>query len=269
MVEKCCAGIGGRPPFGAATVPQRCVGVVGDELEVRVKNALLNSAPGMKLITPVMAASLTEATPSMISPSDGITSPASTSTTSPTEQLVRRGGDHGPGRLVDDRLGLGGRRGWRAGLSAAALPRPSAMLSAKLANSTVAHSQAAICRAKPAAPARCGGHGRWRWCARTATTSVAKITGLPSKAQRVELGEGVAQRPGPGWPRTKLPTRAADLARGRRRVDALDGHVMRSWGFSRAAAASTWKCSTIGPRARAGEELQAAHDQDHPDQAGR
>ncbi len=33
--------------------------------------------------SPVMAASLTEATPSMISPSEGITSPASTSTTSP------------------------------------------------------------------------------------------------------------------------------------------------------------------------------------------
>ena len=38
--------------------------------------------------SPVMAASLTEATPSMTSPSDGMVSPASTSTTSPTLRLV-------------------------------------------------------------------------------------------------------------------------------------------------------------------------------------
>ena len=38
--------------------------------------------------SPVIAASLTEATPSMTSPSDGIVSPASTSTTSPTFRLV-------------------------------------------------------------------------------------------------------------------------------------------------------------------------------------
>ena len=38
--------------------------------------------------SPVIAASLTEATPSMTSPSDGMVSPASTSTTSPTFRLV-------------------------------------------------------------------------------------------------------------------------------------------------------------------------------------
>ena len=38
--------------------------------------------------SPVIAASLTEAMPSMTSPSDGMMSPASTSTTSPTFRLV-------------------------------------------------------------------------------------------------------------------------------------------------------------------------------------
>ena len=38
--------------------------------------------------SPVIAASLTEATPSMTSPSDGMVSPASTNTTSPTFRLV-------------------------------------------------------------------------------------------------------------------------------------------------------------------------------------
>ena len=38
--------------------------------------------------SPVIAASLTEATPSITSPSDGMVSPASTRTTSPTRRLV-------------------------------------------------------------------------------------------------------------------------------------------------------------------------------------
>ncbi len=38
--------------------------------------------------SPVIAASLTEATPSMTSPSEGMLSPASTNTTSPTFKLV-------------------------------------------------------------------------------------------------------------------------------------------------------------------------------------
>ena len=38
--------------------------------------------------SPVIAASLTEAMPSITSPSDGMVSPASTSTTSPTFRLV-------------------------------------------------------------------------------------------------------------------------------------------------------------------------------------
>ena len=93
--------------------------------------------------SPVIAASLTEATPSTTSPSDGIVSPASTSTTSPTFRLVP--GTvlkfFAPGPLcslacVSVRV--------RRSESACALPRPSAIASAKLANSTVNHSHRII-----------------------------------------------------------------------------------------------------------------------------
>ena len=70
--------------------------------------------------------------------------------------------------------------------SAAALPRPSATLSAKLANSTVAQSQKAIWIAKPAAV--------WVTTAltaeivdRTATISVVRMTGLPSSLRGLSL----------------------------------------------------------------------------------
>ena len=93
-------------------------------------------------LSPVMALSSTEATPSMTSPSPGMMSPASTSTTSPLRSVA-------PGRVS-----LGGRvrrarpASWPArsraralrSASAWALPRPSAIASAKLAKSTVNHS---------------------------------------------------------------------------------------------------------------------------------
>src|SRR5215510_7100149 len=97
--------------------------------------------------SPVIAASLTEAMPSITSPSDGIVSPASTSTTSPTLRSV-----------------LGTRRwlflseplrslAWvsvrcRRNKSDCPLPRPSAIASEKLANSTVIHSHTMIWNVK-------------------------------------------------------------------------------------------------------------------------
>ena len=94
--------------------------------------------------SPVMALSLTEATPSMTSPSAGIMSPASTSTTSPRRRSV-------PG--TDSQSAP--KRGSRSFLAitpclaprsaaACALLRPSASASAKLANSTVNHSHSVV-----------------------------------------------------------------------------------------------------------------------------
>ena len=103
--------------------------------------------------SPVIADSLTEATPSTISPSPGMISPASTSTTSPTS----RSSAFTPST---SRRGFRDRHSaWRAcrcacaaRASACALPRPSATASAKLANSTVNQSQAAIWPENEAVP---------------------------------------------------------------------------------------------------------------------
>ena len=86
--------------------------------------------------SPVMADSSTEAMPSMISPSPGMIWPASTTTRSP---LRRAEAGHASSRSPVSLRAVVSLRILRK-LSAWALPRPSAMASAKLANSTVNHS---------------------------------------------------------------------------------------------------------------------------------
>jgi hypothetical protein len=96
-------------------------------------------------LSPVTALSSTDATPSRASPSAGITSPALTYTRSPTRRSAA-------GTSVVSRdFGSVSRRAvtWVRDFrmdAAWALPCPSAMASAKLANSTVAHSQTATPR---------------------------------------------------------------------------------------------------------------------------
>ena len=92
-------------------------------------------------LSPVTALSSTEATPSMISPSPGISWLACTNTMSPARKLLAA-------TFSKSRWSLGflsflarmSRRALRS-VSACALPRPSAIASAKLANNTVNHSQ--------------------------------------------------------------------------------------------------------------------------------
>ncbi len=104
--------------------------------------------------SPVMALSSTEATPSMTSPSSGIMSWASTSTTSPLRRFSACSGNQGVPRQVPSAgalyflaqvLFFNPRRD-----AAWALLRPSASASAKLANSTVNQSQTDTARMKPA-----------------------------------------------------------------------------------------------------------------------
>ena len=91
--------------------------------------------------SPVIADSSTEATPSMISPSAGMNSPARDHDDVVLAQARRR---HRFGAPVSrqTRLATVSVRVLRS-VSACALPRPSAIASAKLANSTVNHSQKA------------------------------------------------------------------------------------------------------------------------------
>ena len=86
--------------------------------------------------SPVIADSSTEAMPSITVPSPGISSPASTTTTSP-----RTSSDDGlvpPSRSVATVSARIARR-----LAACACPRPSASASATFANTTVSQSQIA------------------------------------------------------------------------------------------------------------------------------
>ena len=97
---------------------------------------------------PVIAASLTEATPSITSPSDGMRSPASTSTMSPTSRSVPETSSYCRLLSFRSRLACVSVR-WRRSVSACALPRPSATASAKFANSSVNQSHRTIWNVKP------------------------------------------------------------------------------------------------------------------------
>ena len=95
--------------------------------------------------SPVMADSSTEAMPSMISPSEGMRSPASQTTRSPLASAAAGTSSSVPSgsrrrASVSDRI--------RRSVSAWALPRPSAMASAKLAKMTVRKSQMVIDQVK-------------------------------------------------------------------------------------------------------------------------
>src|SRR3984885_7273816 len=93
--------------------------------------------------SPVMADSSTDATPSTTSPSPGTNSPATHFTQSPARSFEPEISSVDPSAFR--RRAMVSARALRR-VSACALPRPSAMASAKFANSTVNHSHKVICR---------------------------------------------------------------------------------------------------------------------------
>ncbi len=133
--------------------------------------------------SPVIAASLTEAMPSTTSPSEGMVSPASTSTTSFTLRVSpgtiskRLRGPPGLVAAPSRRLACVSVRARRR-LSACALPRPSATASARLAKTTVNHSHTMIWPlnrrlGRPSTRSR-----RKRTVVSAATTSTTNMTGF-------------------------------------------------------------------------------------------
>ena len=105
----------------------------------------LRSPPDSRMTgadSPVITLSSTEATPSITVPSPGTRSPASTSTISPLRRSEALTFTVLPSTSVLATVSL---RAFRND-SACALPRPSAIASAKFAKSTVIHNQMAICR---------------------------------------------------------------------------------------------------------------------------
>ena len=101
--------------------------------------------------SPVIADSSTEATPSTTSPSPGMISPASTTTWSPRVSWVPGTSSSRvpawPGLQPISRRATVSRL-VRRSVSAWALPRPSATASARLAKTTVSHSQTTIVQLK-------------------------------------------------------------------------------------------------------------------------
>ena len=126
--------------------------------------------------SPVIADSSMVATPSMISPSPGTMSPASTRTTWPIFSALARTGSKmslTPTRtlaIVSLRM--------RRSVSAWALPRPSATASAKVANRSVIQSQATIWISKPRPGARTTMSRTISTVATSATSSTVNITGF-------------------------------------------------------------------------------------------
>ena len=138
-----------------------------------------------------MADSSTEAMPEMMSPSPGMSCPASTTTTSPSLRS-----EDGTSMMATDNERASGspfssypRTRW-AGVvvrvlrsaSAWALPRPSATASARFANSTVAHRHTAMIQVKyTGSPAHSSGMNSWntpRSVRNAAPTHTTNMTGL-------------------------------------------------------------------------------------------
>ncbi len=134
----------------------------------------LRSPPDSRITgadSPVMADSSTVAAPSITSPSVGMISPAFMTMISFFRSNSAETVSRSPSRFL--RLARVCVRDWRR-VAAWALPRPSAMASAKLANNTVNHSQMAIWRINPAGSPRKG-----------AAASSAVVTTAPQRVTNI------------------------------------------------------------------------------------
>ena len=124
--------------------------------------------------SPVIADSSTDATPSMISPSPGMNSPALTMTRSPLRRLAAGTCSV---RVPTRRLATVSVRAFRS-VSACALPRPSAIASAKLAKTTVNQSQNATWPVKSGRPVPSASSWMKMIVVRRLPTSTMNITGF-------------------------------------------------------------------------------------------
>ena len=137
----------------------------------------LRSPPDSRMtgaLSPVMTDSSTVAMPSITSPSPGMMSPDSQITTSP-ERRFEAGTCSVPAPAT--RLAMASVLVLRSE-SAWALPRASAIASAKFANSTVNHSHRAICSVKPIPPAPVKMSRTRKIVVSAAPTSTTNITGF-------------------------------------------------------------------------------------------
>ena len=188
--------------------------------------------------SPVMADSSTDAMPSTMSPSPGIVSPASQTTS-----RRRAGRAPAPGSRWPSASSLRATVVVRVlrSASACALPRPSASASEKLANSTVSHSQMAIWSSNvTSVPPWTRSTISWPVTS-AETTSTEKMTGL----------------------------RAARADRASQRVDERAARTIgpsSSFGCGLHHQSLEVRASATGAERQGGEEGEGADDQDHAHQ---
>ena len=126
-------------------------------------------------------------------------------------------------------------------MSACALPRPSAIASAKLANSTVSQSQNVICSSKPSP----GPAGRRR---RRSSRSV--VSTLPTSTTNITGFFAIVR----GW---SLRNASHDARRGRSADPRSIAIACALCAIRTPVPCAISRCSTIGPRLRAGKNVSA------------
>ncbi len=192
-------------------------------------------------LSPVIALSLTEATPSITSPSPGIVSPASTSTRSSLRSSVDGTASRAASRRASRSFfATTSRRALRSA-SACALPRPSAIASAKFANSTVNQSQTETARMKPAGASPAPVTSAWK------TSSV--VNALPTSTTNI-TGFRIM------WRGSSLRSESTIA-----RCTIGASKSGRDWAFADMSPPGQFensiRCSTIGPSASAGKKVSA------------
>src|SRR5580700_2921021 len=189
--------------------------------------------------SPVIADSSTDATPSITSPSPGTNSPAVTITKSPARNC-----DPGTDSMLPscfNRRATVSARDLRKA-SACAFPRPSAIASAKFANSTVNHSHKVICSENPN-PCECCTTPRTKSMdVSSAPTSTTNITGLAASVRGFSLTND-------------SHTACTTISCPQRDFSLLV--VLVAMGPKNTFPACIIKCSRIGPRLNAGKNVNA------------
>src|ERR1700685_48829 len=189
--------------------------------------------------SPVIADSSTEATPSITSPSPGTNSPAVTITKSPARNC-----DPGTDSMLPScfsRRAIVSARDLR-NASACAFPRPSAIASAKFANSTVNQSHKVICSENPN-PCECCTTPRAKSIdVSVAPTSTTNITGFAASV----LGFSFTKESHTACTTISCPQRDFSLLL-----------VLVAISPSNTFPACIIKCSRIGPRLNAGKNVNA------------
>src|ERR1700683_706386 len=201
--------------------------------------------------SPVMADSSTDATPTTTSPSPGTNSPADITTRSPSLSFDPGTSSSRPSGFM--RLAMVSRRAFR-NVSACALPRPSAIASAKFANSTVNQSHSVIWSSNPKLPLCRSRSFRSSMLVTTEPTSTTNITGFFISVRGLSLTKESFTAT------AMIPEVHSDFFPG---VDVIVIVVLKNLSCVHQQVLKNWS------QTQSGEKCESADDQHHADQERR